>query len=343
MRSVIVPRGVLEHPSIVIGIVILIVIVAICISNSRSNKRLNEDTSTSYKPQNRVSSSKDGVTFSMQYDGDVRYVDGIPISTFNDYIEWSVIKGFSMSLGNTLRLLENDMEEGKCLNYADARKQWDMYYNRLRELCIRHKLWNPVLEDRCIFTPTSLQLEKEKQLFQRIDTACELGINEAYQYTVKSKEILDYIASQPNKVATRVNMVNKLAGSDVNKRAEYRQVCRRMVKEGILSETRDKNDKLALRKKRARRIKNEPPEELPPSCFSQSLYQNVDFKMLCKVKHTVSAPISVDHEGRRCEFQSLSQSKTYKTSLSQCTCQAFKDGFSPCKHMVALAKYLGYI
>lgn len=279
----------------------------------------------------------------VSYDGDRRYIDGKPVSTTEDMTEWWVLKGFSEAIGAHLIALENDMLDGQFLDYDDAKKQWDMYYGRLRDLCIRHKLWNPALNDREIFVPTNAQLALEEQLFQRIEAACEIGISESYQFTVKSKEILDYIRDQPGHAAVRRQMVSELAGNDPNIKDEYRKVCRRMVKDGILSETHDEKGRLLLKKKRARRKEVEEWAGLPPSIFSSSLYQNIDYRMLCKVKHTVGTPESLDRDGNRCQFQSLSTGEVYKTSLEKCTCPAFENGYNPCKHMVALAKHLGYI
>lgn len=292
---------------------------------------------------NYVSSKSGHVTVSIPYDGDRRYINGKPISTPDDLTEWWVIKGFSEAIGAHLSALENDMLDGNCTNYTDTKEQWNMYYARLRELCIRHKLWNPALNDRQIFVPTNTQLALEKQLFQWIEAACESGISESFQYAEKSKEILDYIHAQPGHAAVRKQMVSKLAENDPDIKDEYRKVCRRMVRDSVLTETHDEKGRLLLKKKRTHRKKAEELVDLPPSNFSHSLYQNIDYQTLCKVKHTVGAPISLDLGGNRCEFQSLSSGEIYKTSLERCTCPAFENGHNPCKHMVAFAKHLGYL
>ena len=334
-----------KYPAIPITFVGLMIIYAIfsAASRSRKNVQIRNDMTPSHTTTNYVSSKTEHGSVTMFYDGDKRYINGRPIQTTNEMTEWWVLKGFSEAISGHLSALEIDMLDGKVLDYDDAKQQWHMYYGRLRDLCIRHKLWNPALNDRQIFVPTDWQLTLEKKLFQRIDAACEIGVSESYQYTEKSKEILDYIHAQPGHAAVRRLMVNELAGNDPAIKDEYRKVCRRMVSDSVLTETHDEKGRLLLKKKRARRKKAEESIDLPPSVFSSSLYQDIDYRMLCKVRHTVGGPLSLDRDGHRCQFQSLSTGEIYKTSLEKCTCPAFENGSVPCKHMVTLAKYLGYI
>lgn len=296
------------------------------------------------EPETHYVSSKSGAfKYTTSYSGDKRYIAGKPISTLDDLKEWYVLKDFSVAINDHLRDLEREMEDGKCENYAAAKAQWDLYYARLRELCFRHSLWNPALGDRAPFVPTNHQLALEKQLFQRISEKCETGVDKSFQVETMRKEILDYILSQPGRIAARREAVNALAGQDPERKKEYRQVCMQMVSDGILSETHDEKGRLLIRKRRAVKKKAEEVLWPAPEMFSSERFRDVDYQMLCKVKYTVGSPENMDYGGKRCEFHSLSSGALYRTSLGGCTCPAFGNGQRACKHMVALAKYLGYI
>ena len=51
--------------------------------------------------------------------------------------------------------------------------------------------------------------------------------------------------------------------------------------------------------------------------------------------------MNVDNEKNTAEYISVSRGDHYYTSLEKCTCPAYSKSY-PCKHMVALANYLGY-
>lgn len=96
-----------------------------------------------------------------------------------------------------------------------------------------------------------------------------------------------------------------------------------------------------VRKARKRKVEPEAPVTLPASHFDGSLFSTVDPKTFYKVQYTVSTPQEVDRERNTCIFYSKSTGEKYHTSLEQCTCPAFSGQYA-CKHMVALALYLGY-
>lgn len=273
---------------------------------------------------------------------DVKYLYGVPVTTVDELEEWRVLKGFSDAICGHLSDLMRTAESGKCEDYSALNEQWNVYYSRLRALCIRHKLWNGMLNDHQIFYPTEKQLHLEENLRKRFLDACEIGIDTAYIADGRRSEVFIYLFSQPNKEAVRKKMIRALAGDDLEKKKLYRRVCADMVRDGILSERYNEAGTLVVKKKRVRK---KAPEviNLEPSSFSPTLYSKIDCQMIYKIKHTVGVPENVDREGNRCEFTSLSRGERYYTSLQRCTCVAFENGNNPCKHMVALAKYLRYI
>ena len=75
----------------------------------------------------------------------------------------------------------------------------------------------------------------------------------------------------------------------------------------------------------------------------KSFYENIYSRTVLKAKMTVGLPLNVDKSKNTCHFISQTDGREYLTSLEQCTCPAFCNRpDEPCKHMVALAAYLGY-
>lgn len=319
------------------GVAALIYIVLYIIGNHNWNKSSQDEASE----QNNLKYVKDkGGT--LYYGEEARYIDGKQISTHSDLTEWNVLKYFSTAIADHLMDIKREAEDGKCENYGTALKNWDLYYERLRALCIQHKLWNPLMNDHEVFVPTPSQLNAESELRANFLESCELGIDKAYTFDCMKEQIFNYLLLQPRHEAVRRKMVNDLAGSEPENKKRYRKTCAEMVADGILSEKHNDAGDLIVKKKRLTKKKNECLD-LEPSTFSEEMYANIDHLMLCKVKHTVGKPENVDRIGNRCVFHSLSTGTMYRTSLSQCTCEAFKGGNAPCKHMVALAQYLFYI
>lgn len=336
----------LSSPTFVCVLLAIIVFAVIAIIANRNRSMSNDNTldmpdSSLYPDRNRIIGS--GST--IRYGGDTKYVNGVPVSTTDQLTEWYVLKGFADAISGHLCELMQLAEKGDCENYTELQEDWNTYYTRLRDLCIRHKMWNVAIGDNRIFIPTPSQLRAEKELHARFLVACELGIDNAYIRNGIRKKILDYLLAQPYHVAVRRRMVRELAGDDDEQRKKYRMECNNMVLEGILSETRDERGRLLIKKKRkaASKGKSAADDCLEPSVFHYEIYKSIDYRMWCKVKHTVGQPENVDMSNNRCEFHSLSRGELYHTSLTQCTCKAYKNGSSPCKHMVALARHLRYI
>lgn len=283
-----------------------------------------------------------GKGISIGYSGDTRYINNREIKTPDEWTEWSVIRGFAMSISGHLKDLERKMLDGRCENYAVAKSEWHTFYERLRKLCIQHCLWNPMLDDHEIFKPTKSQTEAEQQLFQRIDAACISGVDIDYQRRSRKDKILCYMQSQNGQSVVRKTMVNHLCGTDVEEKKQYRKICNELVASGILTESHDEKNQLTIKLKRQYKKTAKEPTQLSPSVFIRTKYENLSPKMQYKVKHTVGTPTNIDRENNRCEFVSLSTGERYYTSLSQCTCPAYC-GNEPCKHMVALAKHLGHL
>lgn len=321
---------------------IVIVVAATSYNVCKKNKKTKNDRH-SYS-RNVHEHKVTGKGMSITYSGDPRYINGREIKTTDEWDEWKVIKNLAWNISTHLLDLEREMAEGKCNNYNAAKTEWHQSYYKLRKMCIQHRLWNPLIGDHAIFEPTKAQLDAESALFQKIADACEDGIDVAYQKSRQKEKILNYIREQKTSIV-RKKMVNALCGTDEILKKEYRRTCDALVKESVLVEGHDSKNQLTLRIKRQYTKKAETtqaPLQLPPSIFSRTLYEGVPKKLEYKVIHTVGEPLNVDRQNNRCEFISTADGTRYYTTLSQCTCPAF-GGKEPCKHMLAFAKYLGYV
>lgn len=281
---------------------------------------------------------------------DGRKLFGRPLLTSDDWDQWWVLKGFSDAINYYLIELWKSIAAGTCDDMEATAKLWQEKYQHYRTLCMQHGMWNLQLGDQKPFIPTKEQQELERLLYQRLQLCltegAELKIareNETALYNKRCAQILDYINLQPKKVAMRHQIITAIVGSDQDMRSIYAKVCRRMVKEGVLSESKDDSGKIILKKKRRTNKKSKDNEfHLPSATYQPERYFNVSRKTLYKVLYTVGTPISVDKTTLSCVFFSLTDGQKYYTSVSACTCPAFskQDGI-PCKHMVALASHLG--
>jgi hypothetical protein len=165
------------------------------------------------------------------------------------------------------------------------------------------------------------------------------------KYEQQCGEILSYIDSKPNKTAVRYIMVDKLSSGDKNKKSNYSQVCKAMIKEGVLCEDKTSSNKVIVKKKRKPR-KNTfetMSKEQCPSVYYPKFYALTSAQQEYKVLYTVAEPQCLDSINNTCEFISESRGVKYYTSLEKCSCPAFhSSNVSPCKHMIALANKLGY-
>lgn len=290
------------------------------------------------------------MTLYKDYGGEVRYINGKPLSTNEDLERWWVLKGFSDAIQAHLYQLEQELITGKFTDSKSHLTEWHEYYAKYRHLCIQHGIWNAMLEETERFIPTKIQLQKEEALYQRIERDVITGETEIKRveedrrsYEDKCAEILDYIGSQYGHVAVRHQMITALSKGDASRKSELLKVCKRMVWENILTESTNSDGKYVVRKKRKSRQSVTVETQPEKAEFSKELYASIPRKTLYKVEYTVGKPSCVDREKGTCVFISQTCGVKYHTSLSNCSCPAFNGPRSvPCKHMVALAKYLGY-
>jgi hypothetical protein len=283
---------------------------------------------------------------------DGRRINGKPLSTHEDWARWWVLKGFSDEIFSHLCSLLDDITKGKCKSIPDARDEWKAYYSRYRALCIRYGIWNLAIEDRLPFMPTSRQLDYEKAVYSRLDHAVQNGNRvherlkeEQRDYDDRSKKVLEYIDMQYKHSAVRHVMLSSLSADNLSEKSAYLKTCQRLVREEVLSESHNDANKIVLRKKRVNRkavtLVTQSPQK---SVFSKEWYACIPEKTLYKVEYTVGLPTNLDTGNNRCTFKSQSCGAFYCTSLTECSCAAFKNDPSiPCKHMVALAIHLGYL
>ena len=92
---------------------------------------------------------KDGTTMTYTYDDErfIKYINGRRCETDDDLTEWSVLYGFYYGLWGTLYSIEITLDEGACLNCAELRNKWQLYYERYRAVCLQCGFWNRVIGD----------------------------------------------------------------------------------------------------------------------------------------------------------------------------------------------------
>lgn len=332
-----------EHPIIFIAIVLFpIIYVIVSVVANSSSKPDYHDVSYISKPS---FSSNSSVTLG---DGDGRHLFGKRLSTQEDWDRWWVLRGKGEGYEGRLYVLETLIEAEDTENAADYLAEWKERYSSYRSLCVNTGMWNSLLEDREPFIPTQYQLQLEKRLYNRIDRKFFNGEEKRRLYAVERKEnavyeqsILDYLLSMPYHRAVRSEMLNQLSQNDNDKKRRLSKVYKSMVKRHILLERAGENGRYIVRKAPVRKQKNATIPVLKESVYDPSLYSHVDKRTEYKVEYTVSSPQNLDREKNTCEYVSATRGDRYWTSLSECTCPVF-DKKHPCKHMVALASYLGY-
>lgn len=282
---------------------------------------------------------------------DQRILYGMPLRTREDEQHWWVLKGKGDGYVARLFDLEKRIESETETDPDSCFAEWKERYQKYRDLCVSTHMWNELIGDHAPFLPTQQQRLEEERLLQKIQTKLkdsnkkrELYKEQEKERLILQKEILDYLLKQPYHKSLRHLLIRNLSeGDEVRKKAvsaEYR----RMIRQRILIEKQGEDGKYTVKKAPANRTKDTTHEfSLPASYFRPDFYKLVDRVDEYKVLETVAKPINVDREKNIGEFISVTRGDHYWTSLEACTCPAYEsNGSRPCKHMIALAKYLGY-
>lgn len=275
---------------------------------------------------------------------DGRRLNGRPLKTQDDWDRWWVQKGKGDGYLRRMSEIEAALANPGQLNASELQNEWRSRYDAYASLCKQCGMWNVKLEDRTPYIPTEAQLQREKQLFRRIDKLYHEGMLEREYYDKYQEEILTYLLTMPGHKVLRKELFRHFKQEDAEKNEQFKRVFNKLVENHVLSDRKNKDGNYYVRKAPKRKVAENEVTPLSYSTFDSSLYASVDKKLLYKVEYTVAAPLNVNRERNTCTFISLTDGSKYTTSLSLCTCPKFNPSDQqPCKHMLALALQLGYI
>lgn len=293
------------------------------------------------------------------YDGRVRCIDGHPIKTPDDWDKWCVVKNHSLAIEGHLNSIKSEMEKKrKTHNIRELYSEWLEYYEKYRTWCIRYSLWNCILEEKEPFVPTSRQIDKEKRMLADMEAFCVKCEEDQLDYhaDIAEKEmygekILAYLLKLPYHRGYRHVAIKELSTGDPELKKIVWSAYRYLLSKGTIIEKKDEAGHYLFRKAPVRKSKDSLIETetnsvaLSPSVFHPGRYANVTNYTKCKARYTVGLPVDLDRSGNRCTFISTANGEKHQTSLERCTCLAYQNNnqHEPCKHMVALAIYLGHI
>ena len=343
-------------------IIVIVIIIAFAliihgilagIGNSHGYSNLNQ---TDYvdddgTPMHRVYTDPDSTNRSgIAYSGDLRYIDGVPLRSTADFDRWRVINGHALSIRNHIQDLERQFTDGKDLEAQKHFEEWKQYYQKYRQLIVRHRLYNTYIGQHEPFIETSLQLSQEKQYladverrYHAADIEREIYIDELYQKNIIEQEIIDFLQNCLYKKSQKSDMMKTLAKGDSEHRKALQRAYTSLLRREIIGEKKDDSGRLITRYI-IRRRKNDDESaypQLPASVYHPELYNDLWHQIVNKAELTVGTPENLNREKNTCTFTSLTDGSVYSTSLEKCTCPAF-GGKEPCKHMVKLAMHLGY-
>lgn len=337
---------------ILLALILLLFSVVRAVSHSNSNNSNSASEGLGERHTVYRSSGSKGFA-SITYTGDVRYLDGKPIQTTDEFERWRVVNSQAFAIRDHLRFLQQrivDPSEPKAAQYYD---EWKQRYKAYRQLVVRHKLWNMVVDINEPFIESDRQLQTEKAFLSKLEHSYEASIADReaymlceYENHLIETEIINYLNSCPRKKAEKKTLVAALSNGDIEKRKLINRRYHSLLLRGIIGEKKDENGNTITRiiiRRNAKSDLDSQGSQLAASQYKPSFYENIYSQTVLKAKMTVGLPLNVDKSKNTCHFISQTNGREYLTSLEQCTCPAFCNRpDEPCKHMVALAAYLGY-
>ena len=343
--------------TIIVLVIVFIIIIGIVIgsrTSSSSRSSMPEHyTAEDGTPIHTVYKAPGDTGFaSIGYSGDVRYIDGVPIRTIADFDRWQVINGHALSIRNHLQQLENQFTDRKDLQAKQHYEEWKEYYQKYRQLIVRHKLYNTVIGQHKPFTESAYQLAAEKRFMDELerkyktaDEDREIYIDELYQKNLIEQEIVQYLQGCSRKKCFKTDMIKALAKGNAERRKALQRAYTSLLRKQIIGEKKEDTGRLVtrfiIRRKKQEDDTGGKVIQLSASVYKPELYKGLWKQIVNKADLTVGAPENLDREKNTCTFTSLTNGSVYSTSLEKCTCPAF-GGKEPCKHMVKLAMNLGY-
>lgn len=286
----------------------------------------------------------------LAYSGDQRYLDGKPIKTIEDFERWQVVNNHALAIKDHLRGLRIRFLDPHEARAEQLYQEWQSQYQYYRQLVVRHCLWNIAVEIYAPFVESPRQLEIEKSFlekqekeFEQTKPAREAYMLSAYEEYLAEREMLDYLEQCRHKKCKKRKMIEDLAAGDMEKRKLLNRRFHSLELRGIVGQQKDDNGDLVARRIIRRKLQKEESLPIPEkSVYRPEWYRGVDRVAILKSVETVGQPFEVDRDAGTCHFKSLVTGEEYRTSLEKCSCLAFEnDNRTPCKHMIALSRYLG--
>lgn len=317
------------------------------------NLQADKTDDISYNKSKNYRSIKTSNRSSSYYSDNRYFLNGKPVKNDREFRQWVIVKNVSVNMKNHIKQLESELTDYRNLDAYSSFRQWQQDYNKYRNYCMHHKLWNLVLGDIEPFIPNEYQLVLEKEYI----SAVEQGYRESQskradfkieqdQIDIVKPKILDYISSQYGKRAIRSTMLNDITEETELSKNTVRKAYRRLLKDGTIGEKKNENNRYVVRIIHRRKKSAPEPVSISPSIkssvYRKSLYANVDIYMFDKVKYSTDKPFIINKEKNIGIFTSMADGSKYTTTLESCTCPSAQREI-PCKHMVALAVHLGYL
>ena len=334
---------------LILLVIVVIIIIAVAIPRSGS-KAVRENRSEpvhrhsdgSWREENGPGSftiydKRGAVTVIKTYEGGERYIDGHRCSSADDMTRSYVKKGLCEGYERRLREIEKQLSRSNTDNGDALLSEWKSRYDQYRQLCISHGLWNWIIEDRSTFIPTPAQVTKEKAKTHQIEQL----YTKWKQRMVENRIVLDYLEKCPRKHALKNTLINDLSENNPDKKKHVLTIYRRLKTAEVIAEKQNADKKVETRIIVRRKKGEKAIKALPASTYDPGLFGDIRMADIYKVDYTVQEPQNLNRETNTCTFVSMSSGEIYSTSLERCTCPAYSKGRA-CKHMLALAMYLGY-
>lgn len=276
-----------------------------------------------------------------EYEGGERYVDGHCVRNADDMTKWYVFKGFSEGIGRRIDLITKLLNKPDTENGDALYEEWKLRYDTYRKCCIDHGLWNSFLNDHTNFVPTQSQLSAENSYKCTMETLYKQWQTRHEEYTQVSKMILDYLRCKPYMHAEKSKMMDELCRTNQVTKKQIAKIYRLLIKNGTIGEKTNKSNILETRiiRRRGGALRTEN-QLITKAIYYPDRFRDVTLRDIYKAEYTVGPPENLDRDNNCCVFTSLSDGSKYFTSLEKCTCPVYQG--TCCKHMLALAMYLGY-
>lgn len=333
--------------SILAALILVSAIVVIILLSGAFHKINN--ISDELNPDTTICEEGVGYTYYRDYGGEIRYVNGMPLKTTDDLVEWQTIMAHGKNMYGRMLKYEDIITGSSEEEAAKALISWESLFIDYRSYVLKHGLYNELIGDRKPYKGTADQLCIEDSVRTHIGLLYQESKIKRQIILEAKNQILTYThdhKGEDRRKSTLIRTVYPTVGDD--KRNLYQRAYKELLADGVIREIIRQNGtryiQLCSKKKGNFSKKFNNTLEISLDTFSKliqsqlnpELYANLDFKTICKARYDVGAPRDLDRNRNNCTFISESTGEPYTTSLEACTCPAFQNGINPCKHMVKL-------